>query len=158
LTIFLDANFIQWKKEFPFKTSLLAAPSAVDFDMNMLPGVFASPFNNLNSMTQLAADAIVVGLIVHTTFNNATGETTWTVLKGTSDQGVSNPVITETLIKVSIPAGQAGFFFSDPTIAEASRQYLKDDYVGIRQRQIGGQFLAGMRQVTVMMAFEIETT
>lgn len=165
MTKYLGANWVTWKKDSQQgRTIFRNANTSLDFTISVLGPQTNPPFNQIRNLTQMPVDGAFVGIIVHVRNSNANGDTEFVCVKGTEAPGSSinniepNATFIETPVKVIVPAGEIGFFFSDPDIAEFSREFLRNEFIGIKTKKIGGGQSRGLfAQTTVSMALEIKT-
>ena len=170
MTKFVEANFLPWVKSDQFRTKFISGPASVrnlDFDLNF-EGAFNNPsFGNISNLVQMPVAGSVVGIIVHVRNTDAfaPNDDVFVAVKGTSDQSAREPeanifpanqlTFVELPVKATCIAGQTGFFFSDPDIAEFSRSFALDEYIGIQRKAANDS--RGIFQVSIMMAIDLKT-
>jgi hypothetical protein len=169
MTKYLEANFLPWLKNDQFRTKFVSGPVStrfLDFDLNFEGAANQPSQGNIGNLIQMPVAGSVVGIIVHVrnTDSGPPNDDVFTAVKGTSGTGQepqgnffpgSQLTFVDLPVKATCIAGQTGFFFSDPNIAEFSRSFALDDYIGI-QRQPANVF-TGIFQVSIMMAIDLKT-
>lgn len=141
--VFLEAN------TFSVIDDKVGTKGTVDGTKYHITGAFNSePVSPANHYQATAPNpGKVVGLIYFCTTNDSAN----------AHDFVFNKNGTDMALKVTIPAGQTGIFYSSPDIAEASRTFAASDIIDVRLRKNGDGTSPGTdSDATLMIAIEIE--
>ena len=169
MTKYLECNFNPWVKSDTFRTKFVSGPVSVrnlDHDLNFESAPNQPSQGNIGNLIQMPVAGSVVGIIVHVRNTDAfaPNDDVFVAVKGTSGTGQepqenffpgSQLTFVELPVKATCIAGQTGFFFSDPDIAEFSRSFALDEYIGIQRKAANDS--RGIFQVSIMMGIDLKT-
>jgi hypothetical protein len=155
MTDYLEGNHITWGMENQFRTSF-GSGVPQDFDaISYIQIGFSPQINNTQNMTLMSLAGKVQGIIAHV-FRNTSfspNETQFEFIK-TEDNGTT---FIPTGLKVVIPGGEKGFFYSNTDIAEFTRSWEKGEFVAIRKIPDPSKpGFAGIGPCTLMILLDID--
>jgi len=155
MTKYLQGNHITWGMENDFRTTFGSGVPA-DFDaISYMQIGFSPQINNTDNMTLMSLAGKVEGIIAHVFRNTSfpTIQTEFEFIK-TEDNGTT---FIPTGLKVVIPGGAKGFFYSNTDIAEFTRTWEKGEFVSIRKIPAPSKpAFAGIGPATLMILMDID--
>ncbi len=170
MTKYVEGNFLVWKKSDTFRTKFISGPAIIrnlDHDLNFESANNNPSIGNISNLVQMPVAGSVVGMIAHVRNTDAfpPNDDVFVAVKGTSSSTGREPeanifpgnqlTFVELPVKVTCIAGQTGFFFSDPNIAEFDRAFALDEYIGFQRKAANDS--RGISQVTIMMCVDLKT-
>jgi len=157
---YLEGNYILWQIKGHFRTTFDGGDKTRDLESGHLlqPSVFPL-INNINNMLQLPFGGKFVGIIAHIFVNQMnssfTEGVTWEFIKTTGGGTTFVP----TGLKVVIPGGETGFFYSNTDIAEFTRTWEPNEYISLRQtKQAGSSSFPGTGPASLTVLLDLEPT
>lgn len=144
-----------WGMENQFRTTFGNSVQQ-DFDaISYMQIGFSPQINNTQNMTLMSLGGTVVGIIAHVFRNTSFSPnvTQFEFIK-TEDNGTT---FIPTGLKVAIPGGETGFFYSNTDISEFTRTWEKDEFVSIRKIPAPSKpAFAGIGPATLMILMDID--
>jgi len=154
MTEYLEGNHIAWGMDSSMRTTFLSLPRTYDVG-SMIESQF-QPDSDIRNMTLMPLAGKVVGIIVHITTNSSpigSGFDTFFEFIKTED---NQTTITPTGVKVIVPAGETGFFYSNTDISEFTRSWEAFEKVSFRRTISSKPSLFGTGPPTVMFLLDLD--
>ena len=131
----------------------------IEFEGGHLLNPLTGPLlNNINNFAQMPFGGKFVGIIVNVLLNQMSPlfnpAVEWEFIK-TEDSGTT---FVPTGLKVEVPGGETGFFFSNTDISEFTRTWEADEYIALRQTKLATPSFAGTGPATIMILLDLEPT
>lgn len=154
MTDYLEGNHIAWGMDSSMRTTFQSLPRTYDVG-SMIESQF-QPDSDIRNKTMMPLPGQVVGIIVHVTTNSSpigSGFDTFFEFQKTEDNGTT---VVNTGVKVTVPAGETGFFYSNTDISEFTRSWEKFEFVSIRRTIAPKPSLFGIGPPTVMLLLDLD--
>lgn len=156
---YLEGNYVLWQMRSIFRTTFDGGRKVIEFEGGHLLNPLTGPLlNNINNFAQMPFGGKFVGIIVNVLLNQMSPlfnpAVEWEFIK-TEDSGTT---FVPTGLKVEVPGGETGFFFSNTDISEFTRTWEADEYIALRQTKLATPSFAGTGPATIMILLDLEPT